>query len=45
MELIIDPGGELFLEPLYVKSKTCFINGKIVSPNLDDPSFQQWEIW
>ncbi|KAH0758188.1 hypothetical protein KY290_021681 [Solanum tuberosum] len=31
------------LRGLFVKSKTSFINGKIVKPNLDDPSFQQWE--
>ncbi|XP_015170021.1 uncharacterized protein [Solanum tuberosum] len=31
------------LRALSVKSKTGFINGKVVKPNLDDPSFQQWE--
>jgi len=31
------------LRALSVKSKTGFINGKVVKPNPDDPSFQQWE--
>ncbi|KAH0635764.1 hypothetical protein KY289_035679 [Solanum tuberosum] len=31
------------LRALSVKSKTGFINGKIVKPNPDDPGFQQWE--
>ncbi|XP_015159258.1 uncharacterized protein [Solanum tuberosum] len=31
------------LRALSVKSKTGFINGKVVKPNPDNPSFQQWE--
>ncbi|KAH0680168.1 hypothetical protein KY285_021196 [Solanum tuberosum] len=31
------------LRDLSVKSKTCFNNGKLVKPNPDDASFQQWE--
>ncbi|XP_049366594.1 uncharacterized protein LOC125831441 [Solanum verrucosum] len=31
------------LRALSVKSKIGFINGEVVKPNPDDPSFQQWE--
>lgn len=31
------------LRALSMKSKTCFINGKIMKPDVDDPSFAHWE--
>ncbi|KAH0730027.1 hypothetical protein KY289_001215 [Solanum tuberosum] len=41
MALVIDHRGELFLEPYLLRVKQVL--SKVVKPNLDDPSFQQWE--
>lgn len=43
MEMGTNFEDEQFLEPLSVKSKTGFINEKIVKPDSTDSSFAHWE--